>query len=48
MVWLIWKGRNNKIFNNVEFSSEDVVEEVKVRLWSWAYVLSESLLFFLS
>lgn len=38
MVWLIWKGRNEVIFRNDVLSGDKIVENVKVRSWSWLYV----------
>lgn len=35
-IWVLWKGRNNRIFNDgVEFV-DDLVEEIKVLSWRWA------------
>ncbi|KAL8552774.1 hypothetical protein ACS0TY_001455 [Phlomoides rotata] len=35
VVWVIWKLRNDVIFNNVEVCFDKVVEEIKARIWSW-------------
>lgn len=34
-IWAIWKGRNDKIFNNKEVDVLELVEEVKVLSWRW-------------
>ncbi|KAL8493193.1 hypothetical protein ACS0TY_024418 [Phlomoides rotata] len=34
-IWLIWKIRNDLIFNNINPSVEKAVGEIKARLWSW-------------
>jgi hypothetical protein len=34
-LWVLWKVRNDKIFNGVHFEVDDVVEEVKVLSWRW-------------
>jgi hypothetical protein len=36
VVWVIWKARNNIIFNNGVMVAKDVVEEVKVISWRWS------------
>jgi len=36
-MWVIWKARNNCIFNNVLIKSEELVEEVKVLSWRWSF-----------
>lgn len=38
IVWVIWKARNNVIFNDIAFNSEKVLEEVKGRVWSWCLI----------
>ncbi|KEH41625.1 transmembrane protein, putative [Medicago truncatula] len=35
-IWVIWKVRNERIFNNVIVMWEEIVEEVKVMSWSAA------------
>jgi len=35
-VWLLWKARNDKIFNNVVCDADSIVEEVKVLSWRWS------------
>jgi len=32
---LIWKGRNDVIFNNRGVYVDEIVEEVKVHSWQW-------------
>jgi len=34
-LWVLWKVRNDKIFNGVIFEVDDIVEEVKVLSWRW-------------
>jgi len=31
-IWIIWKARNDRIFNNITKEVEDLVEEIKVLL----------------
>lgn len=31
-IWIIWKARNDRIFNNITKGVEDLVEEIKVLL----------------
>ena len=33
-LWVIWKARNDIIFNNGTFDVEEVVENIKVLSWS--------------
>lgn len=35
-LWVIWKVRNNRIFNDVGSSADDIVDEVKMFSWRWA------------
>ncbi|AES95629.1 hypothetical protein MTR_5g027610 [Medicago truncatula] len=35
-LWVIWKVRNEIIFNNGTFDVEEVVENIKVLSWSWS------------
>jgi mannosylglycoprotein endo-beta-mannosidase len=35
-LWLIWKGRNDVIFNNSVKTASDCVEENKVLTWKWS------------
>ena len=34
-IWVIWKARNERIFNGVIVTWEEIVEEVKVMSWRW-------------
>jgi hypothetical protein len=34
-VWVLWKVRNDRIFNNKLISVEEVVELIKVTAWRW-------------
>lgn len=34
-LWILWKARNDKIFNGQIHEVDDVVEEVKVLSWRW-------------
>lgn len=34
-IWVLWKARNDRIFNNVIVTWEELVEEVKVMTWRW-------------
>lgn len=34
-VWVLWKIRNDKIFNGVTYDVHDIVEEIKVLSWKW-------------
>ncbi|MCH79823.1 LINE-1 reverse transcriptase like [Trifolium medium] len=35
-IWLIWKARNDFIFNNVGTNSSELVEAIKVLSWKWS------------
>jgi hypothetical protein len=35
VVWVLWKARNDRIFNNKLLSVEEVVDLVKVMAWIW-------------
>jgi hypothetical protein len=35
-IWLIWKFRNDIIFNNVVKNALDCVEDIKVLTWKWS------------
>jgi hypothetical protein len=35
-IWLIWKYRNDRIFNNVVKNAGDCVEDIKVLTWKWS------------
>lgn len=34
-IWVIWKKRNDKIFNGCHFEVDELVEEIKVLSWRW-------------
>jgi hypothetical protein len=34
-MWVIWKVRNDRIFNNGEVNVEDMVDQIKVLSWQW-------------
>ena len=34
-IWVLWKGRNDKIFNCVKHEVDGLVEEIKVLSWRW-------------
>lgn len=36
--WLIWKGRNDAIFEGKTFWVDKTCDEIKAKLWSWFYV----------
>jgi hypothetical protein len=36
VIWLLWKARNNVIFNNVVEDPLEIVEKVKVLSWRWS------------
>ena len=35
VIWVIWKARNDRIFNNENARWDELVEEVKVTSWRW-------------
>lgn len=35
-MWVIWKARNDRFFNNVVKGVEELVEEIQVLSWRWA------------
>jgi len=41
-IWVIWKARNDRIFNNVIARWDELVEEVKVLSWRWLLGISNS------
>lgn len=38
VVWVLWKARNNFIFDGKEWSPSAIIGEVKNRLWSWCLI----------
>lgn len=34
-IWVLWKVRNDKIFNDINHEVDEIVEEVKVLSWRW-------------
>jgi len=44
-VWLIWKERNNRIFNNIITPIEDLVEKVKFHSYWWLHANNASFVF---
>jgi hypothetical protein len=34
-IWVLWKGKNDKIFKGSTYEVDDLVEEVKVLSWRW-------------
>lgn len=35
VIWVIWFGRNNKIFKGKNIEVGDLVEQVKLKTWLW-------------
>ena len=35
-IWLIWKARNDKIFNDKVYEVMNIVDEIKVLSWRWS------------
>jgi len=35
-MWVIWKARNDRFFNNVVKGVEELVDEIQVLSWRWA------------
>jgi hypothetical protein len=35
LVWVIWRSRNDRIFNNVPGSVEDAVDQIQRTSWHW-------------
>jgi len=35
-MWVIWRARNNCIFNNVVSSTKEIFDEIKVLSWRWS------------
>jgi len=36
VVWVVWKARNNMIFNDKVFEVEELVDQIKVLSWHWS------------
>jgi len=36
VVWVVWKSRNNWIFNNHIIGAEEMVDQIKVLSWHWS------------
>lgn len=34
-IWVLWKARNDCIFKDINYSAEEIVEEIKVLSWRW-------------
>jgi len=34
-IWVMWKARNDRIFNNGDLEVDVVFEEIQVLLWRW-------------
>ena len=43
ILWYIWKGRNNKVFSNLDIDPMDTLKlaETESKLWEEAQVLNE-------
>ena len=43
ILWYIWKGRNNKVFSNVDFDPRDTLNlaGTESTLWAETYILNE-------
>lgn len=48
VVWMIWKTRNDIIFNNYEFHLQNLLQGVLFHSWSWIKVYDDSFFYFLS
>lgn len=35
-IWVMWKARNDKVFNNCNSEVGDMVDDIKVVSWRWA------------
>ena len=44
ILWYIWKGRNNKVFSNLDIDPRDMLKwaETESTLWADAHVLNEN------
>jgi hypothetical protein len=36
VVWVVWKARNNRIFNNKIIGVEEMVDQIKAMSWQWS------------
>jgi len=36
VIWIIWKSRNEQVFNNKIKEVDEMVDEVKVLSWQWS------------
>jgi hypothetical protein len=34
-LWVVWKARNDRIFNNLTKDPVEIVEEIRVLSWQW-------------
>jgi hypothetical protein len=34
-IWILWKARNDKVFNDINVEVDAIVDEVKVTAWKW-------------
>jgi len=34
-IWILWKARNDKVFNDINVEVDVIVEEVEVMAWKW-------------
>lgn len=35
LIWAIWSGRNDQVFNGKKFDMHNIFREVRARVWSW-------------
>ena len=45
ILWYIWKGRNNKLFSNLDIDPRETLKiaELKSTLWAEAHVLTDQM-----
>jgi hypothetical protein len=36
VIWVVWKSRNNRIFNNITIGVEEMVDQIKMLSWQWS------------
>lgn len=36
VIWVVWKSRNNRIFNNITIGVDEMVDQIKVLSWQWS------------